>query len=504
MRLFAGFSDAYGHYDPGKTERSAAKAGKVEIKKSARTVREAVTEKLWYDHISGASPLGIIPIMSDDNCRWGCIDVDKYDLNLGEVSTMIEAAGLPLMVCRTKSGGAHIFLFLSEPSPASEVQAKLKDISAALGFGGSEIFPKQTKILVERGDLGNWLNMPYFRGDDTDRYAVRQGGAGMTMLEFLDRAEEQSLSYRQFDDLTIKRQKKVDEDLTDGPPCLQHLSASGFPDGTRNNGLFALGIFCKKKFGEKWQIVLERFNQRFMSPPLGTDEVMEIIKRLEKKDYNYPCKNEPIVSHCNSSLCRTRKFGVGGAGEYPEISGISVLDTQPPIWFLDVENTRIEISTEDLQDYRRFQRRCMERLFVCYRMIGQPQWIAQLGGLMENVVRIEASEDVGSQGHFMELLEDFCTDTHAATDKKEIHSGRVWDDEEGGRYVFRLRDLMSFFTRQKFDDLSRAQVTNKIKDVGGGHFFTIIEKKGVNLWFVPAKFNKTGPLSLPKSHGEPI
>ena len=27
---------------------------------------------------------------------------------------------------------------------------------------GSEIFPKQTEILVERGDTGNFLNLPYY------------------------------------------------------------------------------------------------------------------------------------------------------------------------------------------------------------------------------------------------------------------------------------------------------------------------------------------------------
>ena len=40
------------------------------------------------------------------------------------------------------------------------MKSKLKAMAEALGYGGSEIFPKQTEILVERGDTGNFLNLP--------------------------------------------------------------------------------------------------------------------------------------------------------------------------------------------------------------------------------------------------------------------------------------------------------------------------------------------------------
>ena len=69
---------------------------------------------------------------------------------------------LPLIVCRSKSGGAHVFLFTKENIPASLMQSKLKQMSIILGYEGSEIFPKQTEILVDRGDTGNFLNLPYY------------------------------------------------------------------------------------------------------------------------------------------------------------------------------------------------------------------------------------------------------------------------------------------------------------------------------------------------------
>ena len=44
-----------------------------------------------------------------------------------------------------------------------------------LGFAGSEIFPKQD-ALAKPEDKGNWLNMPYFGGDATDRYGIKPAG----------------------------------------------------------------------------------------------------------------------------------------------------------------------------------------------------------------------------------------------------------------------------------------------------------------------------------------
>ena len=149
-----------------------------------------MTEEIWEQHLSGEIPLGIIPIKEDNTCVWGCIDVDKYDINHGEIAKEIKKRHLPLLLCMSKSGGAHAFLFLKEPEPAGDVRLVLKNIAASMGWGDCEIFPKQNQVLLERGDLGNWLNMPYLGGDETSRYAVRENGLAMTLSEFLTTAEK--------------------------------------------------------------------------------------------------------------------------------------------------------------------------------------------------------------------------------------------------------------------------------------------------------------------------
>ena len=78
---------------------------KWEIRSTALTLRHAVTQDLWQKHIDGKKPLGIIPIDEDDMCSWGSIDVDDYTNNLYGLIDRVEQLVLPLLPCRSKSGG---------------------------------------------------------------------------------------------------------------------------------------------------------------------------------------------------------------------------------------------------------------------------------------------------------------------------------------------------------------------------------------------------------------
>ena len=64
------------------------------------------------------------------------------------------------------------------------MQSKLREMAIILGYEGSEIFPKQTEILVERGDTGNFLNLPYYNEMKGLRYAINDNGAGCSLEEF--------------------------------------------------------------------------------------------------------------------------------------------------------------------------------------------------------------------------------------------------------------------------------------------------------------------------------
>ena len=102
------------------------------IKGKSFVAREPVTEELWSNHLQGKEPsLGIIPINDDNKCRWGCIDIDSYaGFDHKKLINKIKSLKLPLVVFRSKSGGAHVFLFTEVPVEAKIVRDKVLSISA--------------------------------------------------------------------------------------------------------------------------------------------------------------------------------------------------------------------------------------------------------------------------------------------------------------------------------------------------------------------------------------
>ncbi len=502
LALFEGSPDAHGTYS---AERATAVAGKVEIKSSAVTVRAPTTEELWDAHLAGKTPLGIIPLRGDDTIVWGCGDIDDYSVNHAEMVAKIKRYDLPLILTKSKSGGAHLFLFLSSPTPPAVVQVWLRHQMARLGYGDAEVFPKQTKILREKGDTGNWIVMPYL---GQTQEAIRPNGGAMTTEEFIREAERLRVSP---DKLSVdhwhpgKMQvnghaPEPGKPLWDGPPCLEHLVQAGFPEGTRNKGLFALGIYCRKRWPDEWQVRLEHLNQSAMRPPLSADEVVATCRSLERKDYQYSCQDIPLVNHCNAPLCRTRLHGVGGGdgGTLPTISGLSVLETEPPIWFMDIGEERIELSTAQLMSYREFQVRCTEQLYQVMRTLKQDTWLRMVAKAMETVTRIEVAEDTTNLGQFREVLEEFCTNRTQGSRPEDMFSRRAFLSQEDGRYYFRIQDLQRQVDNSGMK-LGRNSIVSRIKDLGGDKKFFNVKGKGINTWWIPQEQVQATPRTDPPS-----
>ena len=74
-KIFTGLERAH-----GCTYVDKKGADGLKVKGKSFVKREPVVEQLWQNHLNGIEPsLGIIPINEDNKCKWGCIDVDKYD-----------------------------------------------------------------------------------------------------------------------------------------------------------------------------------------------------------------------------------------------------------------------------------------------------------------------------------------------------------------------------------------------------------------------------------------
>jgi hypothetical protein len=195
--LFRGLDRAYGIYEipDGK------KKGKVQGK--AETVRGEITPDLWDLHLRGRQGLGIVPVTDEGTCFFGAIDVDQYDLDMAKVEQQCALLGLPMLPTRTKSGGIHLYTFAAEAVSADLMRSKLEEWSVALGYGGAEIFPKQSKLASVK-DVGNWINMPYFGAleGDTERYGIFKGKK-LTLDQFVARAEAIRVTEQLLEDLAL-------------------------------------------------------------------------------------------------------------------------------------------------------------------------------------------------------------------------------------------------------------------------------------------------------------
>jgi len=332
FRIFPGLNRAYGQFFI--TERKGPK-----LDGYGKTVRESYEAKLWKEHLDGKTGLGVIPIDENNQCKWACLDVDDYSVDIEKISKQFVKKNL--IVCRSKSGGAHIFIFTKKPVSASSMINKLKDIVKRFGFVKYDLRPQQTQLL-NKEDVGSWLNMPYFGGEQSDRYALYNGEVLTPDLfvKWVDKFAVDSLD--EIDLGFIEKLNKSNEILPGGPPCLQELLSQGpLGEGGRNNGLFNIGVYLRKRFPDEWQEKLEEYNDEHLDPPLKPREFTSVLNSLDKKTYNYKCKDSPINSVCNKTKCLTCEFGINDEGTMPILNSITKILTNPPQYFLTLSEKKV-------------------------------------------------------------------------------------------------------------------------------------------------------------------
>ena len=494
--IFDGLKLAYGTFKIEKKQLNGKSTGRAAI------IRETRTTELWEGHLSGKGRgVGIIPINEDNKCVWGCIDVDQYPLDHKMLIKKIRKIKLPLVICRSKSGGAHCFLFATDWIDAKDMQETLQQISAALGYGGSEIFPKQIKLNLDRDDVGNFLNLPYFDAEEGLRYAIKDDGTSATLEEFIALYEKHKQTPEQITKLQLGEDKKQNT-MNDGPPCLQILARNKISEGGRNNGLFNLGVYLRKAYPDTWDAELLTYNMQYLDPPLPLSEVNIVAKQLEKKDYAYKCSDAPINAHCNKTLCLTRAHGIGAAVQGAVIANLRKYNSIPPVWFLDVNGEPLEMDTDALQNQATFQKSCMEQLNFMPRSVNKPVWESRIAALLGEMrdndsAIIEVAEDASVTGQFYDYLEEFCQHRQQAEDKEEILLKRPWTDEDEQKTYFRLKDFDAYLKRNKFFEYKTHKMAQRLRDRGGESVVLKIKGRPVRVWRIPSFDNGDITLSAP-------
>ena len=424
--IFYGLDRAHGVTLVGESNGDGNK-----IKGKSFVKREPVTDELWQKHLDGADSLGIIPINDDNKCKWGCIDIDSYaEFDHKQLINKIKQFQLPLVVCRSKSGGAHVFLFTEDYVSAGLMQDKLNEIRSVLGYGGSEVFPKQRE-LKSKDDTGNFLNLPYFNCGQTTRYAFMEDGEAASIDAFFELYER----HKQQDISTIEI-KRPESEFDDGPPCIESLTQDKLEDG-RDRVIYQYIIYAKMKWPENWQDKIFEFNYKHFRTPLDQKIITAKIKNNEKNDFHYKCSEEPMCNVCDKKLCKKRKFGIGKEPIFPGLTDLQVVNLEEPYYYMNVDGDRLYLdSAKHLANQALFQEECIKQLRINPPTLKTGDWKKITTMLLNGAEITEPAEGTSTKDILNNYLEDYCVNRIQKDDYEDLRNGGTYTKDGFHHFVF--------------------------------------------------------------------
>ena len=453
IKIFTGLQRAH-----GVTYVTKKGADGEKIKGKSFIKREPVIRELWENHLNGIEPsLGIIPINEENKCKWGCIDIDNYtEFDHKKLINKIKLLNLPLIVFRSKSGGAHVMLHTTVFVEAKLIRDKLLSVSAVLGYGGSEVFPKQIE-LKSKDDTGNFLNLPYFNHKNTTRYAFKEDSTAATLENFFELHEKNEITPEQLEQLKIKR---PESEFSDGPPCIESLTQNKLDDG-RDRVLYQYIQYAKRKWPTDWDKKINPFNYKYFTIPLDDKTIQDKIKFNSKKDLGFKCNEEPMCSHCDKKLCRTRKFGIGGETVFPILSDLQKILLDKPYYYVNVDGERVKLeNATTLYDQRLFQISVLEQADKILPSISKKEYKKYVQTLLDGKETIDPPEGSSKIDQLGDHLEEFCTNRSSDTTVKEdIVRGNVYTNQ-GKHYFIFSKFYHGFLQKRKWDE--KSQVTQQM------------------------------------------
>ena len=150
---------------PKNTKRAD---GKIEFIYRAKTSK--ISNQDYRNHIQTEVGLTPSPLIEEDKCYWGAIDIDTYNMDGDrKKEILLKAKELKLVGAFSKSQGIHLYCCSKDKVLARVMRNYLSYCRANLQLDpGTEIFPKQDKISIKEDDngqkvygYGNGITIPY-------------------------------------------------------------------------------------------------------------------------------------------------------------------------------------------------------------------------------------------------------------------------------------------------------------------------------------------------------
>lgn len=489
-KLYASNQRSVGRFDP--------KTGKV------RTDYRGPTTQDFMEHLSARIGVGCVPITDSNHCNWAAIDIDNHgqeeDVPIAPIDKKIRELRAPLIPCRSKSGGVHVYLFLATPQPASRIRNVMAKWAAVLGYGTSEIFPKQTILRVNtdgKQQLGNWINLPYLAGESTNRYGYRDGKK-LSVEEFLTLAE---------------KTKAKEEDLIaasiagheDAPPCVQRMMANGVDAGHRNEAMYQTVIYLKRAFPDSYEAQAVAMNAVLFARPLARAELMRTIGSASRPSYSFRCAEEPAHSLCDRDACITRKFGINRnefemlatQATLPEFTDLIKYLSEPVRWELRIGGHLVSnVSTQALLDWKIMRELIAEKMTRVVPKIKDVEWERILSPIMTQARIVEAPDDASIAGTVRERLREFASKTNLESKGEDPEERRALlrglpcvQVMDGMRcVVWRAQDFVNYLKRTKSEELKGVNLWFAIKGLGvGATKIRVGERESARVWYMPVR-----------------
>lgn len=515
--LFSGSERSSGAY--------SVRSGKGNVVDRAAEIQD------YRDHLSGLKHVGIVPIRLDGSCWFAVIDVDNHGPNGRDVDPLaieqrVHDEHLPLVTCRSKSGGAHLYLFLKEPMAAARVRPLMLRWANILKLAKVEIFPKQSALSKDTSGAdnksvhGNWINLPYQDAAQTSRYAIRDGKQ-LTLSQFLEVAEASRWIFSD-DDMLSKGGISIKVLMNDGPPCIQSIFENKLEEGNRNNALFQVGVFLKRAGldADEFNNKIQDYNAAAFVKPLSAGEVRKVAASTFNKEYNYRCSEEPCASSCQRDLCLKKKFGISGgdvlANEVPDVERVIKVEGTPVRWHIFFSGKRVVLTTEDLFDYKRFKLRVFEQTHLVLRPLKNLEWERHIQAAMNKpleIRKVETANDV-IFGDLQEYLKRASTDATRSEDdrRRDLTRGmptlvslKNAGSELSWVYAFKTEGFIDWLVRRKKLNGPRHEMYSIMRELLGENSkrpLRVGDKIMKNIWTVPKDQVENEPIQARDSATE--
>lgn len=416
-----------------------------------------VTDQHWKNHLNGSCSLGLVPITDYSECKFAAIDVDcdimeSAKVTLASLCATVQGLTLPMVVCRSKSGGAHIYVFFKDMVPADKVRLTFKRISDVMGLNSHrpvEFYPHTGKLDTESN--GKYINLPYFNGESTERYGFDHLGERLSLDQFIVYAEKISVLGKDFIEWKVPATitDVIRDVINNGPPCLQTIYDMGIADGTKNDMLLQYGILFKKYNAQTFCDNVEIINQtRTDGKPHDLQDLQNTMKSLKKKNMHYSCSHPCMAAICAKSLCQTRKYGIRPTVEVPAIKKILQWGANDEYFELLFENdSRIKILIADFIRFDTLREALVQKLHLYIPEPKRHDWQEWVMAMMTKVERVAVPVEFNIEHAIKNLIIEFATSRGMGNKLEELLVSKPV--REGNFIIMRQKDIQAEMQKKR-------------------------------------------------------